>query len=108
MIKIITVVIIVTLRGVTIMAVRQTSLYAYEIITNDGTKRSQKEKILNLLQMNPDGLTREEIRDISGIMYSSVCGRINALIKEGKAYENEQHKRINNSGKIAYVVKCYG
>ncbi len=88
--------------------IRQTSLLAYECITFDGTKKNQKSIILDILRNNPDGLTREEIRDISGIMYSSVCGRVNALIKEGKAYENERHKRINGSGKVAYVVTCYG
>ena len=89
------------------MPVRQTSLTAYDIITADGTKRSQKERILNLLKANPEGLTREEIRDMASIMYTSVCGRVRALVKEGKAYENEKDKRINESGKIAYVVKAY-
>jgi len=87
--------------------IRQTSLIAYQDITSDGTKKKQIERVLELLQQYPDGLTREEIRDLGSIMYTSVCGRVKALLDAGKVYENEHDKRLNGSGKMAYVVKAY-
>ena len=88
--------------------VRQTSLIAYQQIIEDGTKKNQKSIILNLLKEYPDGFTREEIRDMASIMYTSVCGRVKELLNSGKAYENEHNTRINASGKKALVVKAYG
>lgn len=88
--------------------VRQTSLMAYQEVKSDGTTGKQSQKILELLREYPDGLTREEIRDLGSIMYTSVCGRVRALVKSGKAFENDRDKRLNGSGKMAYVVRAYG
>lgn len=90
-----------------ITQVRQTSLNAYDEIKSDGTASSQRQKIYELVRDNPDGLTREEIRDMAGIMYTSVCGRVRSLVKSGLLYENEHNKRLNASGKMAYVLKAY-
>jgi len=85
--------------------VRQTSLSAFDIIIEDGTRKSQSTKIIELLSTFPDGMTREEIRDNTNIMYSSVCGRVNDLLKAGLVYENDNYTKINNSGKKAYIVR---
>lgn len=88
--------------------VRQTSLLAYQEVTSDGTKGKQSQAVLELLRNNPDGLTREEIRDIisPSVMYSSICARVNSLLKANKVYEHGD-KRMNKSGKAAYVVRAY-
>jgi predicted transcriptional regulator len=87
--------------------VRQTSLMAYDEIKADGTASSQRKRIYELIRDNPDGLTREEIRDLAGIMYTSVCGRVRSLVKSGLLFENEHSKRLNASGKMAYILKAY-
>jgi len=87
------------------MLLRQTSLEAYTSINNDGTAKNQREKILSILKRFSDGLTREEIRDYSSIMYSSVCGRCRELIKAGLIYENGE--KINRSGKRAKILKIF-
>jgi predicted transcriptional regulator len=87
--------------------VKQTSLLSYSSIIRDGTAKSQRERIFEHVQTNPDGLTREEIRDRLGIMYTSVCGRVRALVKSGLLYENKDDIRINKSGKKALILRSY-
>lgn len=85
--------------------VRDTSIYAYRDVTSDGTAISQRDKVLNALKGFPPGLTRENIRDVCSIMYSSVCGRVNELLKMERIYE--EGFKINDSGKKAHVLKAY-
>jgi len=84
--------------------IRQTSLDAFYEIQADGTADNQKERILNLLRKFSDGLTRDEIHDMTGIMYSSTCARIRELLKSGLVYEDGE--KINKSGKRAKIIKC--
>ena len=89
------------------MEIKQTSLQAYSDVKADGTAKAQRDRIYDLLQCTPDGLTREEIRDMLGIMYTSVCARCRALVKSGKLYESDKNTRINSSGKKALILRCY-
>jgi len=86
-------------------AMRQTSLNAFSCIIEDGTAKSQYQRILDLLSYYPEGLTRDEVSELTNIMYSSVCGRINALLKAEKVYENDSYHKLNKSGKKAYIVR---
>jgi hypothetical protein len=89
------------------MEIKQTSLLAYSDVKADGTAKAQRDRIYELLATTPDGLTREELRDALGIMYTSICARCRALVKSGKIYENDAITRINSSGKKALILRCY-
>lgn len=84
---------------------RQTSLEAYKEIKEDHTLCDQQDIILNLLRSNAGGFTRDEIHKKTGIMYSSVCGRVDELVRL-KLVTDKSEKRKNESGKSAYVVKA--
>ena len=84
--------------------IRQTSLECYEQIQDDGTVTTQKELIFQTLKQHPEGFTREDLRDFLSMMYTSVCGRCRALIKEGLIYEDGI--KTNHSGKSAHILKA--
>lgn len=48
--------------------VRQLSLVAYKDISQDGTKQSQTEKILQFIRQNAQGYTRNEISRLLNII----------------------------------------
>lgn len=63
----------------------------------------QQQMILSLLKKRP-GKTRLEISQLSGIRLSSVCGRVDELIRARKLEDNE--KRICSiSKRTAHVVR---
>jgi hypothetical protein len=94
-----------TKEGIRMSEVRQTSMLAFTGIIEDGTAKSQYKRVLDLLLLYPEGLTRDEISELTNIMYSSVCGRVNALLKAEKVYENDHYTKLNKSGKKAYIVR---
>ena len=69
------------------MGVSNTSLNAYTKIKIEGKDITQCGKIVELLKDYPDGLIREEISDKLDLRLSSVCGRINEMVKDGRVYE---------------------
>ena len=82
---------------------RDTSRSSYRTVKTDGTMGRQQQMILSLLKKRP-GKTRLEISHLSGIRLSSVCGRVDELIRAGKLEDN--HKRICSiSKRTAHVVR---
>lgn len=86
--------------------IRQLSLECYKQINSDGTIGRQQKIILDLLRRFSDGLTREELHGLGGLMYSSTCGRCRELLSQGSIYE--EGTRLNKSGKKAKVLKYVG
>ena len=82
---------------------RDTSRSSYRTVKTDGTMGRQQQMILSLLKKRP-GKTRLEISHLSGICLSSVCGRVDELIRAGRLEDN--HKRICSiSKRTAHVVR---
>lgn len=82
---------------------RDTSRSSYRAVKSDGTMGRQQKLIMSLLRKRP-GKTRLEICLLTGIRLSSVCGRVNELIRVGKLEDNE--KRIcSMSKRTAHVVR---
>ena len=80
---------------------RDTSRSSYRTVKTDGSMGRQDH--LLLLKKRP-GKTRLEISHLSGICLSSVCGRVDELIRAGKLEDN--HKRICSiSKRTAHVVR---
>ena len=84
--------------------IRDTSLQAYQEINDDGTTHTQRLRVVRFIKTYSEGVTREEIAKKTGLMYSSVCGRVRELIKYGTVYEDGQ--TINQSGKKARLLKA--
>ena len=58
-----------------------TSKKAYAEITVDGTKQSLRERVYDIIK-TCGPVTRAEIEAMTGIRCSSVCGRVNELMKD--------------------------
>ena len=86
------------------MPVTQTSILCYTHLKDLGKLKNQKDKIYGTLVMHPEGLTRWEIHKITGMMYSSICGRVKELMK-GEEVTIKDFKR-NDSGEKAEIVKA--
>lgn len=62
--------------------VQETSVVAYRELVTTGEASSQAQHILGLLVgVFPDGLTNQEIEQLSGVRINAVCGRVNELRK---------------------------
>ena len=97
--------------------VTQTSKQAY--YTNAPKKVTQRGKILRLLNMHPEGLTRNQIKRMLHLPINAVCGRVNELIsfnlvKEYSAapFDNDsKHTRVDEvtgmRNSVVYPVKPY-
>lgn len=87
--------------------VANTSRNAYMQAVTDGRARTQREKIVLALE-TCGGLTRWELHKVTGIRYTSVCGRVNSLIQSGLA-RDDQRERVNpDGGDRASVVELTG
>jgi hypothetical protein len=65
------------------MTQKGTSLLAYRKLVESGSARTQRDKVFEcLLKHSNDGmaLCRRQIAGELGMMYSSVCGRVNELL----------------------------
>ena len=82
--------------------IRDTSLMAYKEISEEGKIDTQRIEIIRILNKFK-ALTREEIHKLTGLMYSSVCGRVRELMIEGLVYE--EGIKINLSGKKARIIR---
>ena len=66
------------------MTPKPTSRSSYYQTVIEGKAQSQREQILACLESNPLPMTRLTISDLTGIRLTSVCGRVNALIENGR------------------------
>ena len=85
--------------------IRQTSLVAYQDITEDGTALSQRRIILNFIKIYSDGLTRQEVSRMLQIKINAVCGRVRELVKRGSLFEDGK-KQNRFSCKQNYILKA--
>ena len=71
--------------------IRGISLEAYERHIASGKALTQWQTIYGFLKAHRP-VTRAELSDMTGIRLSSVCGRVNELIKAGLIEEYERRK----------------
>ncbi len=88
--------------------IRDTSIQAYRKLKANGTINAQEFNIIDyLLKTGNKALTRREIEAGTGIRGSSVCGRVNSLIKKKVLSETLQRK-CKISGETANPVYVSG
>lgn len=85
------------------MSVRDTSIAAHEEIKGSGTMSKQQRAVLDLVRKHP-GKTRLELSQISGMRLSSVCGRVNELVR-AKLIDDAEVRPCSLTGKSAHVLK---
>jgi len=91
--------------------IRQTSLMAYEEL---GKKRqTQIEHILFFLSRAPMGLTRNEIRRLTGYPINVITARVHRLLRTKKVYEsglkiNRYSNKYNNIVRLSSQRECGG
>lgn len=85
--------------------VANTSKLAYEELIASGKAKTQRCKILQQLLINHrTGLTRREIARKTGLELGAVAGRVNALVADGLATEDQEVKdRV--TGKTVKLIK---
>lgn len=84
--------------------VRDSSWYAYDKLFKQGKRIPQWMKVILAVRMSKNGLTRAEIQSNTGLRLSSVCGRVNELIKERVLCDHETRK-CRETGEKVHVVK---
>ena len=83
------------------MPVSKTSLDAHD----SKSRGRQEAAVLGYIQgAGIMGYTREEIARWTGLKESSVCGRVNALIKQGLVYEAGH--RFTSTGRHAAILRA--
>jgi DNA-binding IclR family transcriptional regulator len=55
----------------------------------------QERRVLDVLSTSPQGLTRQELADVSSLRLASVCGRANSLIGKGLVVERGTRRNVN-------------
>ena len=90
------------------MSVSITSIEAFETITKDGTRMTQKEKVHSAIKtmyskMGYLAPTRREITKFTGLESSACTARINELMHEGKVVQMPKRK-CNTTGKRVFPV----
>ena len=84
--------------------IRDTSISAYAAHHYSGSLSAQQSKIMNCLYDNPQGLTRRQIREITGIESGSVCGRTKELETLGQVVERIQ-VTCKTTGRPVWLVE---
>jgi len=87
-----------------VSGVAETSFTALRKIEADGTMVGSVGKIIDLLACRPDGLTRREIEELTGLRPNQVSGRVRELIKQKRVVEN-RHRACSITGNEAKVVE---
>lgn len=75
------------------VTVARTSRLAYMELQANGKESTQKGKVLKEVLRHSDGLTRRQLAELTGLELGAVCGRVNALVRDGLLDDSE-------------VVKC--
>jgi predicted transcriptional regulator len=79
--------------------IARTSLEAYR----PETRGKQEAEVLQKIRLYPVlGITREELSSALQMKESSVCGRVNSLIKQGLVYERGH--RFTSTGRHAAIL----
>ena len=83
--------------------VRDTSLEAYVEHAETGKLNEQQQTIMYFMRFKPDGVTRNELSTGTTMRLSSVCGRVNELIKKG-LLEDGPRRKCSITGKNSHVI----
>lgn len=86
-----------------VVQVRDTSLEAYVEHAETGKLSEQQQTIMYFMRFKPDGVTRNELATGSTMRLSSVCGRVNELIKKG-LLEDGPRRRCTITGINSHVI----
>lgn len=85
--------------------VANTSKMAYEDLVVSGKAKTQRCRILQQLLINHrTGLTRREIARKTSLELGAVAGRVNALVADGLATEDQEVKDLV-TGKTVKLIK---
>lgn len=66
--------------------VKDTSWQAYQEILRGGVAVKQAEKVLQVINYFPEGVTRAQLAQGMNMPINSVCGRVNELLKAEVIY----------------------
>lgn len=66
--------------------VKDTSWQAYQEILRGGVAVKQAEKVLQVINYFPEGVTRAQLAQCMNMPINSVCGRVNELLKAEVIY----------------------
>lgn len=69
------------------MTIAATSIDAYQHHRDSGKMGEQERTIFEFIQGFPNGMTRRQIAQQTDLDLSSVCGRVNTLVKSGHLLE---------------------
>lgn len=83
---------------------RTTSANAYHAMERNGRLFETTQMILDALNNCPDGMTRREIEQATGLRINQVAGRVNEMLKRGILKEGERRK-CSITGNVVNVVK---
>lgn len=83
--------------------VRDTSVDSYHEHRDSGKLGKQQQRIVTYMRACPGGYTRSELAAVMGARLSSVCGRINELIKRGIVHDAPR-RTCRITGKNAHEI----
>lgn len=83
---------------------RQTSLSAYHQMQQSGRLLETTEMILFALMRHPEGLTRRELEDETGLRVNQIAGRVREMLDKGRVIEDGQ-RACSVTGNVVNVVK---
>lgn len=86
---------------------RQTSLSAYHQMQQSGRLLETTEMILFALMRHPEGLTRRELEEETGLRINQIAGRVNEMLRRGRVVENGK-RPCRVTGNMVFVVQCNG
>jgi predicted PP-loop superfamily ATPase len=81
----------------------ETSRDAYAAQTPDKLSRDHRAIVDYVTSQHEHGATRFEIHRATGIKYTTVCGRCNELVTDGKLLSTKR-RRKTDTGATAYVL----
>lgn len=81
----------------------ETSREAYAAQDDEKLSRDQRTIVQYVREQREHGATRYEIHRATGIKYSTVCGRCNELVSDGKLLSTTR-KRKTDTGASAFVL----
>lgn len=86
--------------------IRESSHRTYEQITRNGIATRSQQIVLDAIADHPDGLTRREIEEATGLRSGSVTGRVNELIAL-ELLREDGIRSCNITGRRVHVVKIH-
>lgn len=94
------------------MSVSATSKLSYSALNSSGTKQKQKNLIMGVIEnftntpfyMENKGLTRRQVKVITGLAVNAVTGRVNELVESGALVESPDKIRCPTTGRLVGLV----